>query len=250
MHQGKARLLGSVLAVIGIVGAACQPTAPSPSGTTGGSSAPAPSSPPQEIKLKVALTSIQSTMDPMASIGNNPRRYGMYELLVGQDENGKLIPELSTEWKSLDPLTWQFKLTQGRKFSDGNPVTAEDVKFSFDRAINPDLKLGIIARAGTIDKTVIVDPQTVNISTKAPDPLILKRVALIDILEKAYVEKMPQADFALKGLGTGPYMQKEFVPNDHITMVPNPNHPKQPFAKEVFIRQIPELSARVAGLRT
>lgn len=190
-------------------------------------------------------------MDPQLSIGDTTRD-GVFEGLVGQDNKGKVIPALATSWKNIDEKTWQFKLAQGRKFHDGNPVTAEDVKFSYERAIDPALKLGILVRALTIEGAQIVDPQTINIITKGPDPLLLKRAALVSILEKAAVDK-PGGDEDLrikKPIGTGPFMVKEFVPNQKLVLVPSPYFTPKPAATEVIITNVPEVSARIAGLKT
>jgi peptide/nickel transport system substrate-binding protein len=237
------------IALVGLLGAACAPAPPQQTPSTGGV-APVATAASKPFALRIGSSASTSALDPHASIGNNPRWNGLFETLVAQDETGKLIPSLSTSWKSLNPTTWQFSLAPGRKFSNGEPLTIQDVKFSYDRALNPDNKLGILTRLLTVDKTEVVDNQTFNVITKAPDPLLVKRVALVVILSKAHVEKLTPGEVALKPLGSGPYMLKEFVPNDHWTLVPNPHAPVQPFASEVTIKAVPELAARVAGLRT
>jgi peptide/nickel transport system substrate-binding protein len=241
----------AILALLCVMGAACAPAQPSPQGgaSTGGA-APAATPAPADFRLRVGLLTLQSTMDPHAAIGQNPRRYGLYECLVMQDATGKLIPGLATEWRNVSPTTWQFKLAPNRKFHDGAPVTIEDVKYSIDRAINPELKLGILTRVGTIERAEIVDPQTINVVTKAPDAILLYRMAVLVIVQKAHVERIGGAEFATRAMGTGPFMQKEFRPGDRLVLVPNPYHPTKPAATELVIRQVPELSARVAGLRT
>ncbi|GIW08199.1 MAG: ABC transporter substrate-binding protein [Dehalococcoidia bacterium] len=237
--------LSGLFAALAVVGAACAPAAP----TQTAGSAPAPAA-PQEYTLNIAISTGINTLDPHAAIGTNPRRYGLYECLVGQDAAGRLEPALATSWRNVNETTWEFKLAPNRKFHDGSPVTAEDVKYSFDRATNPELRLGILARTGTIDQTTIVDPSTIRITTKGPDPILLKRVALVVIVPKAHVERVGAADFATKGMGTGPYMQKEFNGTDRLVLVANPHYPTKPGAKEIIIRSVPEASARIAGLRT
>src|SRR3954464_13481627 len=61
----------------------------------------------------------------------------MYEPLLRWNRQMKLEPGLATEWTQTDPTTWRFKLRQGVKFHDGSPFTADDVVFSFERAVNP-----------------------------------------------------------------------------------------------------------------
>lgn len=243
------RRLFASLALLGLVGAACAPAAPTPPAATGGNSAPAATAAPVDFKLRVGLSVLQATMDPHAAIGN-VKRYGLYDGIVNQDKDAKPIPGLASEWKNTSPTTWQFKLAQGRKFHDGNPVTAEDIKYSFDRVLNPANKLAVLARVNTVDKVEIVDPQTINVITKEPDPILLLRVAALGIVEKAYVERVGPADFALNGMGTGPFMQKSFKQNDQMVLVPNPNSPDKTKVTELTIRQVPELAARTAGVRS
>ncbi|MFN8534126.1 MAG: ABC transporter substrate-binding protein [Dehalococcoidia bacterium] len=222
---------------------ACAPSAP----TTGGVAPPGVS---KDFTLKVGVTGGSANLDPQASIGDI-QMSGLFEALVAQDDKGKVLPELASAWRNVDASTWTFTLAPGRTFHDGSPVTAQDVKFSFDRAMNPDLKLGTLVRVGTFDKAEIVDPQTIRIVTKGPDPLLLKRVALVAILSKAQVDKPDgTAALGMKPIGTGPFMLKEFVPNDKLILLRNPNHPRPAGPAEVSIRAVPEASARVVGLRT
>jgi peptide/nickel transport system substrate-binding protein len=237
----------SALALAVMVGAACTPT-PAPAPSTGGA-APAATSAPKPFIFRIGGSSSTAALDPHASIASQ-RYNGMFESLLALDENGKVIPSLATAWKNVDATTWQFTLAQGRKFSDGNPVTMADVKYSWDRGLNPDNKLGILTRLPTVASTAVVDDRTFNVITKVADPLLLKRVALVVILEKAHIEKLTPGEIALQPIGTGPYMLKEFVPNDHYYLVPNPNSPIKPFASEIQIKAVPELAARVAGLKT
>ncbi|MCS6801069.1 MAG: ABC transporter substrate-binding protein [Chloroflexota bacterium] len=233
------------LAALALVGVACAPAAPTQ--TAGSVTGPVML---QDFKLNIAISTSITTLDPHAAIGNNPRRYGLYECLVAQDEAGRLEPALASSWRNVDATTWEFKLAPNRKFHDGSPVTAEDVKYSLDRATNPELRLAILARTGTIDQTTIVDPSTIRITTKGPDPILLKRVALVVIVPKAYLERIGPAEFATKGMGTGPYMVKEFNGTDRLLLVANPHYPTKPGASEILVRSVPEASARIAGLRT
>jgi peptide/nickel transport system substrate-binding protein len=238
------------IGLIVVLGAACAPSAPqSPGPATGGASAPVATVGAKPFNLRIGTASNWSALDPQAVI-SSLRLYGLFETLVTQDENGKLLPSLATAWKNVNPTTWQFTVDTSRKFSDGSPVTVQDVKFSFDRALNPDLKLGILTRLPTLAGTEVVDEKTLSVATKGADPLLVKRVALVAILSKTRVESLSPAEVGLKPLGTGPYMLKEFVPNDHFTLVPNSYSPSTPHASEVTIRTVPELAARVTGLQT
>src|SRR3954468_6411081 len=62
--------------------------------------------------------------------------HNMYEPLIRRNRALKLEPGLATEWSRIEPTVWRFKLRQGVKFHDGTPFTADDVTFSFERAVN------------------------------------------------------------------------------------------------------------------
>ncbi len=63
-----------------------------------------------------------------------------YDSLVEWDKQGNLVPMLAESWRSLDDKTWEFKLRKGVKFHNGEPFTAESVKFTLERIIDPQVK--------------------------------------------------------------------------------------------------------------
>ena len=92
--------------------------------------------------LVVGLVSHATTLDPHMHF----ERVGilvninMYDSLLHKNTKLEYEPSLATEWKALDETTWEFKLRQGVKFHNGDPFSAEDVKFSFDRVLDPNTK--------------------------------------------------------------------------------------------------------------
>ncbi len=242
------------LALATLIATACTPAStpvsPTAAPSTGGQAQPTTAPAPKQFKLNVGTSASVSNLDPHAFIGTNLRRWGMFEALISQDENAKMIPGLATEWKNLDATTWQFKLAQGRKFHDNSPVTAEDVKWSLEHAADPTLKLGITTRAGNIKEAQIVDPQTVNVVAKSADPTLLYAVLAVAILPKAYYAKVGPEEFSLKPIGTGPFKLQQFIPNDRAVLVPFDGYPTKTAVSELNIRFVTEASARVAGLKT
>lgn len=245
----RSRKLVPTVALAALLAAACAPASqPVPSGSID-SRQQAPMTVAQT--LVVGLPTVPAVLDSMANLGFNPRRYGLYEMLVGQKDDGSVEPLLATEWKTLNDTTWQFKLALAdRKFHDGTPVTADDIKFSIERGMNPENRLGILSRLTTIREVQVVDSSTLNIVTKDPDGLLLKRAAYVPIFPRAYLQRVGDAEFAIRPIGSGPFKLKEWVPNDRLVLTGIPEHPAKPTLRELTIRQVAEASARIAGLRT
>src|SRR5437762_1758460 len=127
--------------------------------------------------------------------------------LTAGDQAGNLVPALAESWKRLDPTTWQFSLRKGVKFHNGDDFNAEAVKYTLDRAINPDTKATVSSEVGTIAKTDIIDPFTVNVVTKNPDLLLPNRMGELYglMLSPKHTESVGKEAIATKPNGTGPF---------------------------------------------
>ena len=144
-----------------------------------------------------------------------------------------------------------FKLRPGVTFQNGEPLTADAVKFTLDRVLDPAAKSPTASYINTIAGVDVVDPLTVRIRTRAPDPLIPTRMSRYPayILPPLYTKQVGADQFARKPIGTGAYRVTEFVPDDHVTMQANPGYWRgKPPIDTVVWRAIPEATARVAAL--
>ena len=101
----------------------------------GGDKKEATGKPVENGELVIGVTSFADTLEPTEQYFSWViTRYGVGENLVRFDEHGELQPMLAESWQiSDDKLTWEFKIRKDVKFSNGNPLTAEAVKSSFDR---------------------------------------------------------------------------------------------------------------------
>ena len=87
--------------------------------------------------------------------------------LISRDPSLSKVPARALSWKAIAPDTWEFKLRPDVKFSDGTPFTAEDVVFSYNRALAPTSDFR--AYISSIKEVKAVDPLTVHISTNGPN---------------------------------------------------------------------------------
>jgi peptide/nickel transport system substrate-binding protein len=113
----------------------------------------------------------------------------MYEPLLQRAIDGSLRPLLATSWKITDdPSIWEFKIREGVKFHGGEGLAAEDVAYSINRAMQPNS--GMRGLLGSIDTVSAVNPTTVHIKTKGPNPLLPSYLTNIMIMSKAWTEKV------------------------------------------------------------
>lgn len=209
--------------------------------------------PAQAKDLRIALATEPSSIDPHFHVTtpNMALSTHLFDRLVHTDEKQQLVPGLATGWKSVDPLTWEFKLRQGVVWHDGKPFTADDVVFSLTRAVevpNSPSGFGLYLRGKTVSK---VDSHTIRITTATPYPLMANDMATIAIVSEAHGKGASTADYnsGKAAIGTGPYKFAAFVPGDKIEFVANPAYwgEKSRWDK-VILKPIRSGPARVAAL--
>lgn len=133
----------------------------------------------------------------------------MFESLVEFDANMKIRPLLAESWENPDDLTWVFRIRQGVLFHDGNPMSAEDVVYSLNRAKawpTSELKSNFVA----VDTIYQADDRTVVISTRRPYPILLNKLLNAFIIPARYHQKYGDAGFEQAPVGTGPYRFQSF----------------------------------------
>jgi peptide/nickel transport system substrate-binding protein len=148
--------------------------------------------------------------------------------LIAKDFDGKYVPGLATDWKiSSDGLTWDFTLRSDVTFQDGTPMTADSVKASLDRILDPATKsAGAKSALGPVTSVTVTGPNAVQLKLSAPfAPLLdgLTNSGFIAILSQDAITKEGD-NFGRKPVSTGPFMVDEWVSSDHITLKKNPNY--------------------------
>ncbi len=158
----------------------------------------------------------------------------VYESLVYYNSKTfKVEPMLAESWREISPTQLRLNLRKGVKFHDGSPFTADDVVFSIQRAMAKTSNFTIYTQG--IDKVVKVDAHTVDIFTKGPNPVLLNQLTELRMMSKAWAEKNKSIEpkdmkgteetFAHRNAnGTGPYVLKEWVPEQRIVLERNPNY--------------------------
>src|SRR6202023_314056 len=182
---------------------------------------------------------------------NNNVAAHIFDYLVLRDERQRPIPGLAESWKTIDPLTWEFKLRRGVKFHDGSDFTAADVVASIERVPEvPNSPSPFTAYTKQIKEMVVVDSYTIRFRTATPYPLMPTDMTQVAIVSKS-AAKATTEDFnsGKAALGTGPYKLLRYVKGDRIELARHDAYwgGKTPWEK-VTLRLLPNDASRVAAL--
>lgn len=213
--------------------------------------------------LVVAVNDLPGSLESIEEMGNVAVRitYSMFDSLIRRDfladgsgTASELVPGLAESWERIDDRTLELKLREGVTFHDGSELTADDVVFSFSagRGHGNDPLIGAAKRFMlTISHVVPVDKYTVRIVSKEPDLLLEQRLAgyaFWVVENKSYLRQGKDA-FARNPVGTGPFKMDEWVEGEYIRLVSHDDYfGGKPTAKSVTFVEVPEVSARIAGL--
>src|SRR5437899_7101091 len=218
---------------------------------------PALAAPPDgTMAIGVHVTLVSRWLDPAeteALITPFMVLYALHDGLVKPMPGGINTPSLAESWTvSKDGITYEFVLRKGAKFHNGDPVTAEDVKFSYERYKG--------SGAGLLREKVkdvqVVAPNRVRFVLKEawPDFMSFYGTSATGagwIVPKKYVEKVGDDGFKKSPVGAGPYKFVSFNPGVELVLEAFPDYwRKPPQVKRLVMRSIPDESTRAAAVKT
>jgi peptide/nickel transport system substrate-binding protein len=176
----------------------------------------------------------------------------LYNKLVRLDDNMAIVPDLAESWENPDNVTYVFKLRKGVLFHNGRELKAEDVQYTLNRILDPKTASPGRSYITLIKAIDVVDPYTVRITLASPLPSLLDGLCSnnLAIVPKEEVEK--NGNLQKVAVGTGAFMLKEWLPDNSMTLVKNPNYFEKgyPLVDKVIYRVIPEQASLYAGLRS
>lgn len=192
----------------------------------------------------------------------------IFEYLIGTSVlDGTIVPGLADSYESLDGITYTFKLNPNAKWHDGTPLTAEDVKFSFDITLNPETNSSYTSQLQqNLDSYQVIDDHTFEVKALYPSATFFyDQIGVVVVMPKHVWESVPPANWAAdpgstgadasRVIGSGPFKFKEWVQGDHVTLVPNPDYwdtvtGKVPVVDEWIYRVLPDDAAAVQAVKT
>jgi peptide/nickel transport system substrate-binding protein len=253
-----------LLALLGVgaastLGSACLAPAPPAPSTV----APAPTATPEPTPtpllvptaiaampgIRLAIDVDPDTLDPAGQTHPTVQSIVDYfaETLVRLQPDGKIVPGLAKRWdQSTDGRVFTFELRPDVRFHDGSTLTAEAVKLSLDRFLNPQLRVALRAPFDLVAAIMAVDTLTVRIYLRESSRLFLQKLAASElaIVSPAHARGFPDS-FNEDPVGTGPYRFKERRKGESVILERFESYwGKRPHYPVVQFRIVPEVATR------
>ncbi|MFA5851676.1 MAG: ABC transporter substrate-binding protein [Spirochaetales bacterium] len=193
-------------------------------------------------------------LDPniVTSFSSHRRVDLLYNKLVRHNENLEIVPDLAEDIDIPDNVTYIFNLRKGVKFHNGQEMTADDVVFSLNRILDPKTASPGRSYLTTVKSIDKLSAYSVKVVLTAPLASFLEGLASNNcaIVSKAAVEQY--GNLQKVEVGTGPFMLKEWVPDNSMTLVKNPDYFEKgaPYLDKVIFRIIPEQASLLAGVKS
>ncbi|MFE5402867.1 ABC transporter substrate-binding protein [Streptomyces sp. NPDC056580] len=235
-------------------------------GSGGGDAGSGTGQPTSGGTLTFAVGSDAGCVDPQ-QVASNETIYSLRQIvdsLTDQDPGtGKIVPWLAKSWDvSSDTTTFTFHLRPGVTFSDGSKLTARVVKDNFDAV--PKLgALGTLAEGylSGVKSTTVVDPLTVKVTFKQPNAQFLQATSThsLAIESSASVKKTPQQKCSDGVIGSGPFVLKQYVQNQSITLVRRTGYvwgssrwskKGEAYLDQLVFKVVPEAGVRAGSLQS
>jgi peptide/nickel transport system substrate-binding protein len=221
-------------------------------------------------ELTVGAANMSSYLDPGRDHSNVGSQFyfNSFDPLIHKDYDqpeSVFVPGLAASWTQVTPQMMEFTLREDVVFHNGEPMTADDVVFSFNRMFSPVYPPYVVRKEDRLDnfaRAEKVDDYTVRVVTKRPEPLweTLVNMQQLMILPEEYLKGLtghPEVDevtdyeaFGLAPVGTGPYRVAEFIPGDRLVWERHEDFWGEPAPLErVTVRRIPEMASRITALK-
>ena len=235
-------------------------------GSGGGDSGSGSGQPKSGGTLTFAVGSDAGCVDPQ-QVASNETIYSVRQIvdsLTDQDpKTGKIVPWLAKSWDiSSDATTFTFHLRSGVTFSDGSKLSAQVVKDNFDAV--PKLgALGTLAEGylSGVKSTTVVDPLTIKVTFSQPNTQFLQATSThsLGIESSASVKKTPQQKCSDGVIGSGPFVLKQYVQNQSITLAKRTGYAwgssrwsrkGEAYLDKLVFKVVPEAGVRAGSLQS
>ncbi|MDQ3576579.1 MAG: ABC transporter substrate-binding protein [Actinomycetota bacterium] len=203
--------------------------------------------PSADQTLRVGMGFVSSNLDPISTTAITDYTYLrlIYDTLVSVD-SGSPEPWAAESFEALDPQHWRFVLKEGITFSNGEPLDAEAVRYTFQRALD-DPATPWRVRIASVERMEVVDDLTIDFFLSSPVGNFPTRTSVVWLVPPVY-GATPDA-LVTEPIGTGPFTVSDFSPGEKLTLSGNPDYwGNPPELETVEFTAIPEESTRASAL--
>lgn len=201
--------------------------------------------------ITVAQPADLTTIDPVIDNGlfSTNVFHALYDQLTVVEGDGSLSPRLATEWiGSEDAKSWTFTLRDDATFHNGEPITAEDVIFSFQAVKDNPKSLNRIY-TNNIASMESAAENEVTFTLTNPDATFPRFVYYISIVPEAVYTELGADGFAAAPVGSGPYQYVSWTPGVSVVLKSNPDYwGGEPAIENVIVEPVADAEARLNGL--
>ncbi len=206
----------------------------------------------QAAELKIGYKAEITSADPhVLNSANRNLWTHVYDTLVAQDAQLRPVPGLALSWRMLNPTTWEFKLRPNVTFHDGQTLSAEDVKYSIERAMNLSGPRTFRSYLREVQSISVTAPLTVQVKSRHLSPTLPENLGLIAILPRSLGARVSEESFASgrSAIGTGPYRFGGWLHGQKLMLTRNHTYwgTPEPWDSVSFVF-IPREPARAAAL--
>lgn len=218
--------------------------------------------------IRIGLTGAITSLDPAnhrSRLSENVIR-NMFDALYTVTPSGKMVAEIAEGVEQVGDTVWEFKIRKGITFHNGDPLTAEDVAFSYNRVVVEGAMEGQTSPRktlmGSLQSVEVVDPFTVRFHLGAPESemRVLTSTTLMEVMPKDYFERVGVEAFVEHPIGSGPFQFVEGNYSERIVVDRFENYfggapdleqgtPGLAPANRVIFEIVPDPASRLAGLR-
>ncbi|MBL7176787.1 MAG: peptide ABC transporter substrate-binding protein [Desulfobacteraceae bacterium] len=195
--------------------------------------------------------------DAQNSVNPNPQSLWkcVFDQFLTQDPDLKIIPEVLSEYgyKDKKNLVFEAKIQEGIKFHNGDPLTAEDVKFSLDRMKDPEAKLPLQVVWAAMKEVKVTGKYSIRINLSRPFPSLVAWLPFLGsyVYPKNYFEKVGLQGFLKNPVGSGPYKVAEYIKGSHLKLTAFEDYWRgAPKIKKVTFKFVTEPTSRVAEIES
>ena len=211
---------------------------------------------PAETPVPGGTLTIGADADPIGLDPTTVTAFSSYDFtgliytgLLRWTADMKIEPDLAVSYERPDDKTYVFKLREGVKFHNGQDFTAEDVKYTFDRILDPATASKLRAQYSGIKAVTVLDPRTIKFELKTTDAAFLNYLATNP--DGAIVPKGVD-NLSTQPVGTGPFIFESYQPNQQFTLTANPNYYEkgQPYLAKVVFKFYKDQATLSSALRS